>query len=173
MAARKPPTCLIGADGFRSSVRALLLPEARPAYAGYVGWRGLADEAALAAVLAPEVFASLTFVLPPGEQFLGYPVAGPGNDLRPGRRSWNIVWYRPADEATELPRLLTDETGHRHEMSIPPPLVARSVVADMREAAARNCSRRRCSPCLSGSISPSSSRSTIWKAPVWRSVAWP
>ena len=76
-------------------------------------------------------------VLPPGEQFLGYPVAGPGNDLRPGRRSWNIVWYRPADEATELPRLLTDETGHRHEMSIPPPLVARSVVADMREAGAQ------------------------------------
>ena len=128
---------LIGADGFRSSVRALLLPEARPVYAGYVGWRGLADEAALAAVLAPEVFASLTFVSPPGEQFLGYPVAGPGNDLRPGRRSWNIVWYRPADEATELPRLLTDETGHTHEVSIPPPLVARSVVAEMREAGAR------------------------------------
>ena len=118
-------------------MRALLLPEARPLYAGYVGWRGLADEAALASVLAPEVFASLTFVLPPGEQFLGYPVAGPGNDLRPGRRSWNIVWYRPADEARELPRLLTDEAGHRHEVSIPPPLVARSVVAEMREAALR------------------------------------
>ncbi len=102
-----------------------------------IGWRGLADEAALAAILAPDVFASLTFVLPPGEQFLGYPVAGPGNDLRPGRRSWNIVWYRPADEATELPRLLTDEAGHRHELSIPPPLVARSVVAEMRAAAAR------------------------------------
>jgi 2-polyprenyl-6-methoxyphenol hydroxylase-like FAD-dependent oxidoreductase len=128
---------LIGADGFRSSVRALLMPQARPAYAGYIGWRGLADEAALASILAPEVFASLTFVLPAGEQFLGYPVAGPNNDLRPGRRSWNIVWYRPANEATELPRLLTDEAGHRHEMSIPPPLVARRVVADMREAAAR------------------------------------
>jgi 2-polyprenyl-6-methoxyphenol hydroxylase-like FAD-dependent oxidoreductase len=128
---------LIGADGFRSSVRSLLLPEACPLYAGYVGWRGLADEAALAPILPPRIFASLTFVLPPGEQFLGYPVAGPGNDLRPGRRSWNIVWYRPADEATEVPRLLTDETGHTHELSIPPPLIARAVVAEMRAAGAR------------------------------------
>jgi 2-polyprenyl-6-methoxyphenol hydroxylase-like FAD-dependent oxidoreductase len=128
---------LIGADGFRSSVRALVLPSARPCYAGYVGWRGLADEATLDGILAPEVFASLTFVLPPGEQFLGYPVAGPGNDLRPGKRSWNIVWYRPADEASEVPRLLTDEAGHAHELSIPPPLIARSVVAEMRAAGAR------------------------------------
>jgi 2-polyprenyl-6-methoxyphenol hydroxylase-like FAD-dependent oxidoreductase len=51
--------------------------------------------------------------------------------------SWNIVWYRPADEAAEVPRLLTDESGHTHELSIPPPLVARSVVAAMREAAER------------------------------------
>jgi 2-polyprenyl-6-methoxyphenol hydroxylase-like FAD-dependent oxidoreductase len=88
-------------------------------------------------VLPGDVFASLAFCLPPGEQFLGYPVAGPGNDLRPGHRTWNIVWYRPADEATELPRLLTDESGHTHEVSIPPPLIARRVVAEMRAAAER------------------------------------
>ena len=52
----------------------------------------------------------MTFCLPPGEQFLGYPVAGPDNDLRPGRRRYNVIWYRPADEATELPRL-----AHRYE----------------------------------------------------------
>ena len=80
---------------------------------------------------------SFVFCLPPGEQFLGYPVAGPGNDLRPGHRSWNIVWYRPADEAAELPRLLTDETGRTHELSIPPPLIARSVIANMRADAER------------------------------------
>src|SRR5262245_42204630 len=38
---------LIGADGIRSSVRAQLAPDARPLYAGYVGWRGLADENAV------------------------------------------------------------------------------------------------------------------------------
>ena len=128
---------LVGADGFRSGVRAQLLPQAQPLYAGYVAWRGLADERSLAPVLPRDIFASLAFYLPPGEQFLGYPVAGPGNDLRPGQLSWNIVWYRPADEAAEVPRLLTDESGHTHELSIPPPLVARSVVAEMREAAER------------------------------------
>ena len=126
---------LIGADGFRSSVRAQLLPEAQPQYAGYVAWRGLIDEAVAAPVLGQVVFDRLSFALPPGEQFLGYPVAGPGNDLRPGHRSWNIVWYRAADEARIMPRLLTDERGTRHELSIPPPLIARGVVADLRTAA--------------------------------------
>jgi 2-polyprenyl-6-methoxyphenol hydroxylase-like FAD-dependent oxidoreductase len=128
---------LVGADGFRSEVRALLLPQSQPLYAGYVAWRGLADERVLAPILPREIFASLSFCLPPGEQFLGYPVAGPGNDLRAGHLSWNMVWYRPADPATELPRLLTDEGGHVHALSIPPPFIARRVIAEMRQAADR------------------------------------
>jgi len=128
---------LIGADGFRSAVRAQLRPEAQPLYAGYVAWRGLLDERAAVPALTQELFDQLSFFLPPGEQFLGYPVAGPGSDLRPGHRSWNVAWYRPADESSDMPRLLTDETGHTHELSIPPPLIARSVVAEMREAAGR------------------------------------
>jgi len=128
---------LVGADGFRSAVRAQLLPEAQPQYAGYVAWRGLIGEEVALPVLTQPVFERLSFALPPGEQFLGYPVAGPGNDLRPGHRSWNIVWYRPADEARGMPRLLTDERGTRHELSIPPPLVARRVVREMRAAADR------------------------------------
>jgi 2-polyprenyl-6-methoxyphenol hydroxylase-like FAD-dependent oxidoreductase len=128
---------LIGADGLRSSVRGQFLPQVRPRYAGYVAWRGLLDEHSAVGVLTQELFGQFSFFLPPGEQFLGYPVAGPGNDLRPGHRSWNIVWYRPADEARDLPRLLTDARGHTHEVSIPPPLIAPGVVAEMRVAAAR------------------------------------
>ena len=128
---------LVGADGFRSAVRAQLLPEAQPLYAGYVAWRGLIGEDVAVTAVGQAIFDRLSFALPPGEQFLGYPVAGPGNDLRPGHRSWNIVWYRPADEARQMPRLLTDERGTRHELSIPPPLVARRVVREMRLAADR------------------------------------
>ena len=128
---------LVGADGFRSAVRGQFLPEAQPSYAGYVAWRGLAGEREVVPVLSQQLFDSFVFRLPPGEQFLGYPVAGPHNDLRPGHRSWNIVWYRPADADSELPQLLTDAGGHRHELSIPPPLVRQAVIADMREAAKR------------------------------------
>ena len=70
-----------------------------------------------------ELFEYMAFCLPPGEQFLGYPVAGPDNDLRPGHRRYNVIWYRPADEHGELQRLLTDDSGVTHSISIPPPLI--------------------------------------------------
>ena len=36
-----------------------------------------------------------------------------------------------------MPRLLTDDAGKLHELSIPPPLIARGVVKEMRDAAER------------------------------------
>ncbi len=128
---------LIGADGLRSTVRQQCLPAVAPLYAGYVAWRALIAEDALPSAVHRDLFEAMTFCLPPGEQFLGYPVAGPDDDLRPDRRRYNIVWYRPADEAKELPRLLTDEAGVTHTISIPPPLIRRDAVADMRAAAER------------------------------------
>jgi 2-polyprenyl-6-methoxyphenol hydroxylase-like FAD-dependent oxidoreductase len=125
---------LIGADGLRSTVRAQFLPQVTPTYVGYVAWRALLAEHAIAPDLHAQVFDHMAFCLPPGEQMLGYPVAGPNNDLRPGHRRYNLVWYRPADEI-ELRRLLTDDAGTPHALSIPPPLIARAVVGDMREAA--------------------------------------
>lgn len=123
---------LIGADGFRSSVRRSFAPAIQPLYAGYVAWRGLVEEAAFPAALHERMFGFFSFGLPPEEQILGYPVAGDGARDEVGKRRYNFVWYRPADEAAVLPRLLTDETGHRHEMSIPPPLITKAVMAEMR-----------------------------------------
>ena len=128
---------LVGADGIRSTVRQQLLPELVPLYAGYVAWRALIPEQALPPEIHRELFDYMTFCLPPGEQFLGYPVAGPDNDLRPGHRRYNVVWYRPAEEHTELQRLLTDERGTTHRISIPPPLIRREAIAEMRAAAER------------------------------------
>jgi 2-polyprenyl-6-methoxyphenol hydroxylase-like FAD-dependent oxidoreductase len=128
---------LVGADGIRSTVRTQLLPGLKPLYAGYVAWRIMLPERAIPPAIHRELFENMTFCLPPGEQFLGYPVAGPDNDLRPGHRRYNVVWYRPADERTELQRLLTDESGVTHTISIPPPLIRRQAIEAMRAAAER------------------------------------
>jgi 2-polyprenyl-6-methoxyphenol hydroxylase-like FAD-dependent oxidoreductase len=126
---------IVGADGFRSTVRGVVLPDVRPAYAGYVGWRGLVEEAALSRKTHAGIFDAMVFGLPPNEQFISYPIAGPDNDLRPGRRRCNFVWYRPAAEASELRLLLTDARGRTHPLGIPPPLIRTEVVAVLREAA--------------------------------------
>jgi 2-polyprenyl-6-methoxyphenol hydroxylase-like FAD-dependent oxidoreductase len=128
---------LVGADGLRSTIRQQCLPGALPLYAGYVAWRALIPEAAFASAIHRQLFEFMTFYLPPGEQFLGYPVAGPDNDLRPGHRRYNVVWYRPAQEASELQELLTDAAGVTHVISIPPPLIRRDAMAAMRAAAER------------------------------------
>jgi 2-polyprenyl-6-methoxyphenol hydroxylase-like FAD-dependent oxidoreductase len=128
---------LVGADGLRSTIRQQCLPDLSPLYAGYVAWRALLAEDAIPPATHRELFEYMTFCLPPGEQFLGYPVAGPDNDLRRGHRRYNVVWYRPADESTELQWLLTDETGVTHSISIPPPLIRGEAVAAMRAAADR------------------------------------
>lgn len=128
---------LVGADGIRSTVRALAAPAAEPVYAGYVAWRALIDEAALSPATHAAIFPCMAFCLPPGEQCLGYPVAGPNDDLRPGHRRYNLVWYRPADERIALPRLLTDERGTVHQGAIPPPLISRAVIAELRADAER------------------------------------
>lgn len=126
---------LIAADGIRSTVRAALLPDSRPSYAGYVAWRGLVEESALSERARTEMFPYFAFGLPPKEQMIAYPVAGKNNSTEPGKRRFNFVWYRPADEATVLRDLLTDSTGKVWADGIPPPLIRPEVLQQTRQAA--------------------------------------
>ena len=125
---------LIGADGFRSSVRGQMHPDIQPDYSGYVVWRALADEAAIPEDVHARVFGDFGFFLPNGTQMIGYPIAGVNNDLRPGHRQYNFVWYA-AFETDALKDMLTDATGRHHPISIPPPLVRDDVLEDMNKAA--------------------------------------
>src|SRR3954462_14356648 len=93
---------LVAADGIRSAVRAQILPEAEPRYAGYVAWRGVVDESAVSPATHASIFERYAFGLPVGEMMLVYPVPGRDNDVRPGRRSSNFVWYRPVDLEKKL-----------------------------------------------------------------------
>jgi 2-polyprenyl-6-methoxyphenol hydroxylase-like FAD-dependent oxidoreductase len=125
---------LVGADGVRSTVREQFLPLARPAYAGYVAWRAVLDEAQVPPEIHREIFELYTFCLPQGEQLLGYPVPGRDNDTAVGRRGYNIVWYRPTDPAV-LADMCTDAGGHCHTGAIPPPLIRQDVIARVKHEA--------------------------------------
>ncbi|WP_208513578.1 FAD binding domain-containing protein [Variovorax paradoxus] len=127
---------LVAADGLRSAIRKRLLPGAEPRYAGYVAWRGMVDEAVLSAPVRERVFPHFVFDLPPHEQLVAYPIAGADNSVAPGRRRFNFVWYRPADEHGALRDLLTDAEGRHWPEGIPPPRVRPEVLAGARRAAA-------------------------------------
>jgi len=51
-----------------------------------------------------------------------------------GHRDYNLVWYRPADEAA-LADLCIDAQGRQYGGSIPPPLIRPEVIADLRQFA--------------------------------------
>lgn len=137
---RRDADLLIAADGVRSTLRAQFAPEVQPEYAGYVAWRGLTDETAFSAATHESIFEHFAFSLPDREQMIGYPVAGARDDITPGKRRYNFVWYRPADESTELRRLCTDSSGKFHEGSIPPPLIRPEIIAEIRAIARANLS---------------------------------
>ena len=126
---------LVGADGLRSTVREQFLPGLAPQYAGYVAWRAMLDESDVPPDIRSEIFERYTFCLPEGELCLAYPVPGRNNETQPGRRAYNIVWYRPTDPATTLVDLCTDASGRCHGTAIPPPLIRPEVTAAIKAAA--------------------------------------
>lgn len=123
---------LVASDGIRSVVRRQWLPEASARYAGYVAWRGVCDEASLSRHTRSTLFPFFGFGLPDGEQMLGYPVAGPADSVEVGRRRYNFVWYRPADEGGRLRELLTDADGDHHPLGIAPNRIDWREVGRMR-----------------------------------------
>jgi 2-polyprenyl-6-methoxyphenol hydroxylase-like FAD-dependent oxidoreductase len=120
---------LVAADGPRSTIRPQVLPQVGPDYAGYVAWRGLTAEAEVTTG-RELLFESNAFSIPGGELAVSYPVPARDGDLRPGKRDYNIVWYRPTDAAA-LADLNTDASGRRHEQ-IPPPLIRPDVIAAVK-----------------------------------------
>jgi 2-polyprenyl-6-methoxyphenol hydroxylase-like FAD-dependent oxidoreductase len=125
---------LVGGDGIRSSVRGQVAPQVQPIYAGYYIWRGAPNEADLASETLRSIYPLFTFYLPPRQEVITYPIAGFDNDLRPGHRRFNFIWYRVADAAL-MREMCVDENGVQHEYSVPPPLVRKDLITKMHEDA--------------------------------------
>jgi 2-polyprenyl-6-methoxyphenol hydroxylase-like FAD-dependent oxidoreductase len=126
--ARASAQLLVAADGTRSQVRAMLFPDAKPEYAGYIAWRGLVDMADLPAAARSVAEGRIAIALPPREQALGYPVPGVHGP------QFNALWYRPLYPGERLAELLTDAEGVRHPHGIAPdqirPELVRALQAD-------------------------------------------
>ena len=127
----EPADLLVGADGIRSSVRGQIAPDVQPIYAGYYIWRGAPNESDLAPETRASIFPHFVFFLPERQQVIGYPIAGFDNDLRPGKRRYNFIWYRVGDAET-LRTMCIDRNGVQHEFSVPPPLIRDDLIAGMR-----------------------------------------
>ncbi|MEQ9041998.1 MAG: FAD-dependent monooxygenase [Silicimonas sp.] len=125
---------LVGADGFRSAIRAQMLPDIQPQYSGYVVWRTLAAEADLPDHVRSDIFKTFGFFIPNGTQIIGYPIAGADNDLRQGHLRYNFVWYSKVPRE-RLESMLTDAYGTHHAVSIPPPMIRDDVITAMYEDA--------------------------------------
>jgi len=115
------------------------------------------------------------FPITPSSWAIGFKPSGtlsPGADdeLRAGHRRYNFGWYRVAD-ITNLRQMCIDDNGREYEFGVPPPLVRKELVEQMR-AEAESLLPPQYSTACSTSTSPSLRLYTISARPAWSSDAW-
>ena len=128
---------LVCADGVGSASRTMLLPAVRPAYAGYVAWRGMVPETSLPTETIDALGDALTYYVHANSHILVYPIPGQDGSVQIGERLVNFVWYRNyLSGGGELDDLLRDHRGAAHETSLPPGAARPEHVAELRATAA-------------------------------------
>lgn len=126
---------VVGADGISSTTRRLVLPDVRSRYSGYVAWRTAVDERNLRPGTLAALDDALTYHVQPGTHALSYPIPHYDGSVRPGHRLMNLVWYRNVPAGPPLEDLLTDRSGRRRAVSLPPGTAREEVLAELRGSA--------------------------------------
>ncbi len=129
---------LVCADGISSTSRTKLLPDAAPRYAGYVAWRATIPESDLEPASFEVLRDGLTYCVLPDGHVLVYPIPSLEGDLEPGRRLANLVCYHNYAKGDEIEDLMTDRSGERHALSLPPGAVRDEHVARFRAFASEH-----------------------------------
>jgi 2,6-dihydroxypyridine 3-monooxygenase len=127
---------LVCADGIASNARALLQPQARPAYAGYVAWRGTVEERQLSRGVRDLLADSICYQIVPNSHILLYPIPAVDGSVAPGRRLANFVWYRNYTAGKELDDLMTGTDGVRRDLTLPPGAAREPHLRELRAVAA-------------------------------------
>ena len=128
---------LIGADGPSSTVRQTMCPEVRRSYAGYCALRGTVPEHEASASAREAFCERFTFYHGPGVQTLTYLIPGKDGTVEPGDRLINFVYYTNFPEGSpELEEIMTDSSGVRRRITIPPGMTGSMPWEKQRDLAA-------------------------------------
>lgn len=126
---------LLCADGIGSMSRTCLQPMTTSNYAGYVAWRGMVHERDLPPSLAERLCEAITYHVMANSHILIYPIPGLDGSVAEGERLINFVWYRNYLEGDELDELMTDRTGKRRTISLPPGVITDHHLNEVRATA--------------------------------------
>jgi 2-polyprenyl-6-methoxyphenol hydroxylase-like FAD-dependent oxidoreductase len=117
---------MVCADGQQSVGRRLLFPAQPLQYVGYILWRGLAEEQAVANI--PRCEDRVTWAVSDTGYCLLYLVPSRAEEVAVGKRQVNWVLYENVTD-TALPGVLTDAHGVVHPTSLPPGVASAAQVA--------------------------------------------
>lgn len=126
---------VVCADGPQSVGRRCLFPAQALQYAGYILWRGLAAEQAVAHI--PLFEGRVTWAVSDTGYCLLYLVPSRAEEVAVGQRQVNWVLYENVTE-TALPGVLTDAHGVVHPASLPPGMASAAQVAYIHHRARRH-----------------------------------
>lgn len=118
---------IIGADGYRSTVRPLVVDTTEPDYAGYILWRGnfpesrLTNRAAIDALDAEHAWLTVGF---DGGHAVMYPIPDFDNGASTGRRRINWAIYAPKPDGLTISGRSADRSEPSRTLSVPAELLS-------------------------------------------------